>query len=213
MGPAPAMLSAQPKRFAAEKKQLAADEKKWAAEVKKANTLKKHAAVAAKKLAAAEKKLAIQLERAKGPSASAVDELSARGSTDRQTKAIRTQPGINIRAVERTSVLTRYSFSITVASGFRCCHGREVPNSRVGRSSRRSPQLESLEGRALLATINASGAMARRPTDQLQLHGRSDERQPSTAGIGTFWYAWTRREGLSRHPPDLPSLRPPAGRT
>ena len=37
VGPAPAMLTAQPKRFAAEKKQLAADEKKWAAEVKKAN--------------------------------------------------------------------------------------------------------------------------------------------------------------------------------
>ena len=91
VGPAPAMLSAQPKRFAAEKKQLAADEKKWAAEVKKANALKKHAAVAAKKLAATEKKLATQLERANGPSASAVDELSALGALIARPKAIRVQ--------------------------------------------------------------------------------------------------------------------------
>jgi IPT/TIG domain len=93
VGPAPAMLSAQPKRFAAEKKQLAVDKKKWATEVKKANANRKHAAVAAKKLAATEKKLATQLERANGPSASAVDELSALGALIARPKAIRVQTG------------------------------------------------------------------------------------------------------------------------
>ena len=88
VGPAPAMLSAQPKRFAAEKKQLAADEKKWAAEVKKANSLKKQAAVAQKKLLAREKKVATQLERAKAPSASAVDALLAVGELSAKPKTV-----------------------------------------------------------------------------------------------------------------------------
>jgi hypothetical protein len=87
VGPAPAMLTAQPKRFAAEKKELAADEKKWAAEVKKADAV-------AKKLATAQKKLAAQLRRVKSPSASAVDALSALDKSTARPKAVRVHVGL-----------------------------------------------------------------------------------------------------------------------
>jgi hypothetical protein len=78
VGPAPALLTANPKLFAAKKKALAADEKKWAAEVKTANAEAKKLAIATKKLAVAEQRTAARLAaRANGPSASAVDALSA----------------------------------------------------------------------------------------------------------------------------------------
>jgi hypothetical protein len=56
---------------------------------------------------------------------------------------------------------------------------------------RRSPQLESLEGRALMATINASAtisSVADGPNfnDTLTLNNSST----SNSGIGTFWYSW-----------------------
>jgi hypothetical protein len=78
VGPAPALLSADPKLFATKKKALAADEKKWAAEVKTADADAKKAAIAAKKLAVTEQRTAARLAAsANGPSASAVDALSA----------------------------------------------------------------------------------------------------------------------------------------
>jgi hypothetical protein len=93
VGPTPAMLSADPKKFAAEQKELAADEKKWVAEPKKWAADEKKWAAVEKRLAAAEKKLAAQLRVVKGPSASAVDALSALGKSTARPKAVRIHVG------------------------------------------------------------------------------------------------------------------------
>ena len=79
---------------------------------------------------------------------------------------------------------------------------------------RRSPQLESLEGRALLAGITASGVISSTPDGSnfdytIDLSNSSS----STASIGTFWYAWIPQpfeDFLATNPV---SVSPPAGWT
>jgi hypothetical protein len=66
--------------------------------------------------------------------------------------------------------------------------GRERRRS----GSRRFARLEDLESRALMATINASGVISATAAGAnfdytITLTNASS----STAGIGTFWYAWT----------------------
>ncbi len=56
---------------------------------------------------------------------------------------------------------------------------------------RRSPQLESLEGRALMATINASAtisSLADGPNFDYTVQLANS--RTSNSGIGTFWYSW-----------------------
>ena len=73
-GPAPAMLRADPKKFAIEQRKFASERKKLAAEEKK--------------LPAEERKLAAHLRLIKGPSASAVDALSALGKLTAKPRAV-----------------------------------------------------------------------------------------------------------------------------
>ena len=77
---------------------------------------------------------------------------------------------------------------------------------------RRSPQVESLEGRALMATINASATISSVADGNnfnytLTLSNSSS----SNSGIGTFWYSWVPGEDLMATRPI--SVSPPAGWT
>jgi len=82
------------------------------------------------------------------------------------------------------------------------------------RKMRRFPQLESLEGRALMASITASGLISSTPAGSnfnytIALSNSSS----STASIGTFWYAWIAvpfEDFLATKPV---SVSPPAGWT
>ncbi len=61
---------------------------------------------------------------------------------------------------------------------------------------RRSPELESLEGRALMATINASttiSSVADGPNFDYTV--KLANSSASNSGIGTFWYSWTAAGG------------------
>ena len=92
-GAAPALQSAQPKRFAAEQRELATERKSWASERGRVAAAHKSLAVARKKMATAQKKLAAQLRLVKGPSASAVDALSALDKSTASPKAVRVHVG------------------------------------------------------------------------------------------------------------------------
>ncbi len=77
---------------------------------------------------------------------------------------------------------------------------------------RRFTGLESLEGRALMATINASGVISSTPVgadfnDTITLSNASS----SNSGIGTFWYAWVPGEDFLATSPI--SVSPPTGWT
>ena len=86
-GPAPAMLSVNPKKFGNEQKDYVAEEKKLAA--------------AEEKPAARQKRLAVVLPLLKGPLASAADALSALGrSTARPMRIRKSTSGISIPAVD-----------------------------------------------------------------------------------------------------------------
>jgi hypothetical protein len=77
---------------------------------------------------------------------------------------------------------------------------------------RRSPQLESLEGRALMATINASAtisSVADGPNFNYTL--TLNNSSTSNSGIGTFWYSWVPGEDFMASSPI--SVAPPAGWT
>jgi hypothetical protein len=73
--------------------------------------------------------------------------------------------------------------------------GAMVPGSRHqgrGRTIRRFPAVESLEQRALLSNITASGVLSSTPVGSsfsytITLTNSSS----SDSGIGTFWFAWT----------------------
>ena len=78
--------------------------------------------------------------------------------------------------------------------------------------SRRFTGLEYLEGRALMATINASGVISSTAAgsnfnDTITLANASS----SNSGIGTFWYAWVPDEDFLATRPI--SVSPPAGWT
>ena len=87
---------------------------------------------------------------------------------------------------------------------------RKKPRSKI----RRSPQLEFLEGRALMAGITASAVISSTPAGSnfdytIDLTNSSS----STASIGTFWYSWTPEpfeDFLATNPV---SVSPPAGWT
>ena len=86
-----------------------------------------------------------------------------------------------------------------------------VPAKRRSRA-RRFTGLEYLEGRALMATINASGVISATAAgtdfnDTIVLTNASS----SNAGIGTFWYAWVPGEDFLATNPI--SVSPPAGWT
>jgi hypothetical protein len=80
-GPAPAMLSANPKRFASEQRELSAHEKKWATEPK-------NLAAEQRKMAAAKKRMAAHLRLIQGRRASAVEALSALGKSTASPKDV-----------------------------------------------------------------------------------------------------------------------------
>ena len=78
--------------------------------------------------------------------------------------------------------------------------------------ARRFTGLEYLEGRALMATINASGVISSTAAgsnfnETITLANASS----SDAGIGTFWYAWVPGEDFLATRPI--SVTPPAGWT
>ena len=86
--------------------------------------------------------------------------------------------------------------------------GREKRRSRA----RRFTGLEYLEGRALMATINASGVISSTAAGAdfnytIALTNASS----SNSGIGTFWYAWVPGEDFLATSPI--SVSPPAGWT
>ncbi len=92
----------------------------------------------------------------------------------------------------------------TLSSG----SGRETRRSR----SRRFAGLETLEGRTLLSTINASGVIssAASGADTIYTIDLSNA-SSSDSGIGTFWYAWVPGEDLLATNPI--SVSAPAGWT
>ncbi len=78
--------------------------------------------------------------------------------------------------------------------------------------SRRSLQLDFLEGRALMATINASAtisSVADGPDFKYTL--TLNNAITSNSGIGTFWYAWVPGEDFLATSPI--SVTPPTGWT
>ena len=77
---------------------------------------------------------------------------------------------------------------------------------------RRSPQLESLEGRALMATINASATFSSVPDGaDFQYTLTLNNSSTSNSGIGTFWYAWVPGKDFLATSPI--AVTPPAGWT
>src|SRR4051794_18227045 len=84
--------------------------------------------------------------------------------------------------------------------------GRRKRRSRA----RRFTGLEALEGRALLATINASGVIsstAAGPNTNFTIN--LTNARSSNSGIGTFWYAWVPGEDFLATSPV--SVSPPPG--
>jgi hypothetical protein len=78
---------------------------------------------------------------------------------------------------------------------------------------RRSPQLESLEGRALMATINASATISSVAVgNNFDYTVQLANSRTSNSGIGTFWYSWVPagEDFLATSPI---SVTPPAGWT
>lgn len=76
--------------------------------------------------------------------------------------------------------------------------------------ARRFPGLEHLEGRALMATINASGVISSAAAgSNFNYTIKLTNEASSGAGIGTFWYAWIPgRDYLATRPI---SVAPPRG--
>src|SRR4051794_8641399 len=86
--------------------------------------------------------------------------------------------------------------------------GRRAHRSRA----RRFTGLESLEGRALMATINASGVISSTAAGagfNYTITLAND--RSSNAGIGTFWYSWVPGEDFLAQSPT--SVSPPPGWT
>jgi hypothetical protein len=76
----------------------------------------------------------------------------------------------------------------------------------------RSPHLEILEGRALMATINASATISSvADGSDFKYTVTLQNSNSSNSGIGTFWYAWVPGEDFLATSPI--SVSPPAGWT
>jgi hypothetical protein len=80
------------------------------------------------------------------------------------------------------------------------------------RKLNQSPRLESLEGRALMATINASATISSVADGaNFDYTVTLNNSSSSSAAVGTFWYAWTPgHDYLATNPI---SVSPPAGWT
>ena len=87
---------------------------------------------------------------------------------------------------------------------------RRLRQPRPG--TRRSPSVESLEGRALMATITASGALSSVADGaNFDYTIKLTNSASSTSGIGTFWYAWVPGQDFLTSSPI--SVTPPSGWT
>jgi hypothetical protein len=87
-------------------------------------------------------------------------------------------------------------------------------NEVRARRVRRRPQLEHLEGRALLSNITASGVFSATPDGpNFDVSIQVSNSNTSDSAIGTFWYAWIPvpdQNFLASRPI---SVTPPAGWT
>ena len=117
----------------------------------------------------------------------------------------RPRPGINLRAdeqQERTNPCQDLSSPVGYTASFAPCRPAAARRS-VGLGRIDFTGLESLEGRALMATINASGVISSTAAAQLQLHDHPDERQLEQLRHRHVLVRLGPRRGFPRHQPDL----------